>query len=277
MGRMAITPYKEFGDYLYGYIYYPKNQAGNIKLGKLPAVIYQHEYDYSKGLSSYHDLQSFFEGLTDLGYVVLSYDLIGFGNRIEEGTRFYERYPNWSKMGKMVADVRGALDAMSNLDFVDSSKILVAGYAMGATVGLYATALDDRIAGLVSISGFTPLRTAVQGKGIEGVKAFSHLHGLIPRLGFFVGHENCIPYDYQDILGAISPRPVLLIAPQMDQMASLKNIRTIVTEAGKIYTLSGAADQLVLNSPDDFNRFSDEMKDIIYGWAAKFPADAPLP
>jgi dienelactone hydrolase len=277
MGRMAITPYKEFGDYLYGYIYYPKDQAGNIKLGKLPAVIYQHEYDYSKGLSSYHDLQSFFEGLTDLGYVVLSYDLIGFGNRIEEGTRFYERYPNWSKMGKMVADVRGALDAMSNLDFVDSSKILVAGYAMGATVGLYATALDDRIAGLVSISGFTPLRTAVQGKGIEGVKAFSHLHGLIPRLGFFVGHENCIPYDYQDILGAISPRPVLLIAPQMDQMASLKNIRTIVTEAGKIYTLSGAADQLVLNSPDDFNRFSDEMKDIIYGWAAKFPADAHVP
>jgi cephalosporin-C deacetylase-like acetyl esterase len=270
MGRMAITPYKEFGDYLYGYIYYPKDQAGNIKLGKLPAVIYQHEYDYSKGLSSYHDLQSFFEGLTDLGYVVLSYDLIGFGNRIEEGTRFYERYPNWSKMGKMVADVRGALDAMSNLDFVDSSKILVAGYAMGATVGLYATALDDRIAGLVSLSGFTQMRA--DAKGSEGIKTFSHLHGLIPRLGFFAGHEDRIPFDYQDILGAISPRPVLLIAPQMDQTASLKNIRTIVTEAGKIYTLSGAADQLTLNSPDDFNRFSDEMKDIIYGWAAKFPA-----
>ncbi len=277
MGRMAITPYKEFGDYLYGYIYYPKDQGGNIKSGKLPAVIYQHEYDYSKGLSSYHDLQSFFEGLTDLGYVVLSYDLIGFGNRIEEGTRFYERYPNWSKMGKMVADVRGALDAMSHLDFVDSSKILVAGYAMGATVGLYATALDDRIAGLVSISGFTPLRSAVQGKGIEGVKAFSHLHGLIPRLGFFVGHENCIPYDYQDILGAIAPRPVLLIAPQLDQTASFKDIRATANEAGKIYTLSGAADQLILNSPDDFNRFSDEMKEIIYGWAGKFTDGARVP
>jgi hypothetical protein len=180
-------------------------------------------------------------------------------------------------MGKMVADIKGAVHALTNLNFVDSTKIFVAGYALGASAGLYATALDDRIAGLVSISGFTPLRSAAQGKGIEGVKAFSHLHGLIPRLGFFVGHENCIPYDYQDILGAIAPRPVLLIAPQLDQMASLKDIRATVTEAGKIYKLSGAADQLILNSPDDFNRFSDEMKEIIYGWAGKFTAGGRVP
>ena len=272
MGRMAITPYKEFGDYLYGYIYYPKDQAGNIKAGKLPALIYQHEYDYSKGFSSYHDVQSFFEVMTDLGYVVFSYDMIGFGNRIEEGTRFYERYPNWSKMGKMVADVIGAVDAMSNLDFVDSSKILVAGYSLGATVGLYATALDNRIAGLVSLSGFTPMRA--DAKGREGIKAFSHLHGLIPRLGFFAGHEDRIPVDYQDILGVIAPRPVLLIAPQLDQTANLTDIRASVSEAGKIYKLLGAPDQLILNSPDDFNRFSDEMKEIIYGWAGKFNAGA---
>jgi cephalosporin-C deacetylase-like acetyl esterase len=133
----------------------------------LPALIYQHEYDYSKGLSSYHGLQSFFEGMTDLGYVVFSYDMIGFGNRIEEGTHFYDRYPNWSKMGKMVADIKGAVHALTNLNFVDSTKIFVAGYALGASAGLYATALDDRIAGLVSISGFTPLRSAAQGRGRE--------------------------------------------------------------------------------------------------------------
>jgi len=275
MGRMAITPYKEFGDYLYGYVYYPKDNSGNIKAGKLPALIYQHEYDYSKGLSSYHDLQSFFEGMTDLGYVVFSYDMIGFGNRIEEGTHFYGRYPNWSKMGKMVADIKGAVHALTNLNFVDSSKIFVAGYAMGATTGLYATALDDRIAGLVSLSGFTPMRANAMGR--EGIKAFSHLHGLIPRLGFFVGHEDRIPYDYQDILGSIAPRPVLLIAPQLDQTASLKDIRATVTEARKIYKLSGAPDQLILNSPDDFNRFSDEMKEIIYGWAGKFTDGGRVP
>ena len=168
-----------------------------------------------------------------------------------------------------MADVRGAVDAMSNLDFVDSSKILVAGYALGATVGLYAAALDERIAGLVSVSGFTPMRTDSKDNGREGIKAFSHLHGLIPRLGFFVGNEDRIPYDYQEILGSIAPRPVLLIAPQLDQTANLRDIRASVSEAEKIYKLLGAPDQLVLNTPDDFNRFSDEMKEIIYDWSRK--------
>lgn len=272
MGRMAVTPYKEFGDYLYGYIYYPKDKAGNIKAGKLPALIYQHEYDYSKGFSSYHNIQSFFEGMTDLGYVVFSYDMIGFGNRIEEGTRFYDRYPNWSKMGKMVADVKGAVDALNHLDFVDSSKIFVAGYSLGATVGLYATALDERIAGLVSVSGFTPMRTDSKDNGREGIKAFSHLHGLIPRLGFFVGNEDRIPYDYQEILGSIAPRPVLLIAPKLDQTANLTDIRASVSEAGKIYKLLGASDQIILNTPDDFNRFSGELQEIIYGWSGRMLA-----
>jgi hypothetical protein len=72
------------------------------------------------------------------------------------------------------------------------------------------------------------------------------LHGLIPRLGFFAGHEDRIPYDYQEIIGSIAPRPVLLIAPQLDQTASLKDIRASVSEAGKIYKLLGAPDQLIL-------------------------------
>ncbi|MDO8993397.1 MAG: dienelactone hydrolase family protein, partial [Daejeonella sp.] len=201
-----------------------------------------------------------------------SYDMVGFGNRIEEGTRFYDRYPNWSKMGKMVADAKGAVDALSNLDFVDSSKIFITGYAMGATVGLYATALDERVAGLVSVSGFTPMRTDSKENGREGIKAFSHLHGLIPRLGFFVGHEDRIPYDYQEILGSIAPRPVLVIAPKLDQTANLTDIRASVNEAGKIYKLLGASDQLILNSPDDFNRFTEEMQKTIYDWARKLMA-----
>ena len=267
MGRMAITPYKEFGDYLYGYLYYPKDAAGNIKAGKLPAIIYQHEYDYSKGFSSYHNIQSFFEGLTDLGYVVFAYDMLGAGNRVDEGSRFYARYPHWSKMGKMVADVRGAVDALSHLDFVDRTKIFSVGYSLGATVGLYAAALDERIAGVASVSGFTPMRTATQDKGIEGLKAFSHLHGLIPRLGFFIGNEDRIPYDYQELLGLIAPRPVLLIAPALDQTANLNEIKTAVNEAEKVYQSLGLPDRLRLKSPDDFNRFSIEMQNIIYEWA----------
>lgn len=266
MGRMPVSPYNGFGDQLFGYLYYPSDQNGDLKSKNLPVVIYLHEYDYSKGFNSYHQVESLFQSLVDKGFAVFSYDMLGFGHRIEEGTRFYNRYPHWSKMGKMVVDARGAVDALSNFDFVDSTKIFVAGYSLGATVGLYAAALDDRIAGVVSVAGFTPMRLNAPEKGTEGIKAFSHLHGLLPRLGFFVGNESRIPYDYHEILASVAPRPVLVIAPVMDKDATLDDVRTCVEKARNIYSLYDTPDNIQIFSPDDYNRFSPEMREQTYAW-----------
>jgi len=269
MGRMPVSPYNGFGDNLFGYLYYPADEEGNLKNKPLPVMIYLHEYDYSKGFNSYHQVDSFFEALVDSGYAVFSYDMIGFGNRIEEGTRFYDRYPHWSKMGKMVMDVKGALDALTNFDFVDTTKIFVAGYAMGATVGLYAAALDERIDVVVSVCGFTPMRLDIPDKGTEGIKAYSHLHGLLPRLGFFVGQKNRIPFDYHEILACIAPRPVLVIAPVMDKDAHPEDVRYCVDRARGIYQLFGALDNIQIYSPDDYNRFSGKMREKTYAWATE--------
>jgi cephalosporin-C deacetylase-like acetyl esterase len=266
MGRMPVSPYNGFGDQLFGYLYYPCDDKGNLKNTNLPVIIYLHEYDYSKGFNSYHQMQSFMEALVDRGFAVFTYDMLGFGNRIEEGTRFYNRYPHWSKMGKLVVDVKGAVDALTNLEFVDSSKVFVAGYSLGATVGLYAAALDERIAGVVSVAGFTPLRFDTPEKGTEGIKAYSHLHGLLPRLGFFAGNETRIPYDFHELLACIAPRPLLVIAPVLDKDATLKDVQSCVESAGKIYQIYGYPQNLRIFTPDDYSRFSDVMRDETYKW-----------
>ncbi len=266
MGLMAITPYNGFGDQLFGYLYYPADDNGKPVTTKLPVVIYLHEYDYSKGFNSYHQVESLIRSAVESGFAFFSYDMIGFGNRIEEGTRFYDRYPHWSKMGKMITDVRGAVDALSNLDFIDGSQILVAGYSLGANVGLYAAAMDERIAGVVSVAGFTPMRTNTEDKGTEGIKAVSHLHGLIPRLGFFAGNENRIPYDYHEILACIAPRPMLIIAPSMDKDAVLNDVSKCVSEATRVYSLYGDQDKIGIFIPDDYNRYSQEMREKTFSW-----------
>lgn len=268
MGMMAISPYNGFGDYLFGYLYYPRDETGNLKNKKSPVVIYLHEYDYSKGFNTnkQQDVELLFQSIVDRGYAVFSYDMLGFGNRIEEGTRFYHRYPHWSKMGKMVTDVNGAVEAMGNLDFIDSTKIYVAGYSLGATVGLYAAAMDERIAGVVAVAGFTSMRLNTLDRGTEGIKAYSHLHGLLPRLGFFVGNESRIPFDFHEVLACISPRPLLVIAPVMDKDAHLEDVQKCVEQAGKIYGLYGTSDSIQVFSPDDYNRFSDEMREKTYMW-----------
>lgn len=269
MGRMPISPYNGFGDNLFGYLYYPADAEGNLKMEPLPVIIYLHEYDYSKGFNSYHQVDSYIENLVDSGFAVFTYDMLGCGNRIEEGTRFYDRYPHWSKLGKMVTDVQGALDALTNLDFIDATHIYVAGYALGATVGLYATAIDDRIAGVVSVCGFTPMQTDTPERGTEGISAYSHLQGLLPRLGFFVGQEDRIPVDYPEILACIAPRPVLVIAPVMDQDAHLEDIVYCMNKIRDIYRLYGNPDLLQIYSPDDYNRFSNDMRRKTYEWAAE--------
>ena len=136
-------------------------------------------------------------------------------------------------MGKMVVDLHAAIDASANLDFVDSTKIFVVGYSLGATVGLYAAALDKRIAGVVSVCGFTPMRLDTPDKGIEGIKAYSHLHGLLPRLGFFVGNEARIPYNFDEILASIAPRSLLVIAPKLDKDATFKDVQNCITKTKK--------------------------------------------
>ena len=273
MGRMPVSPYYGFGDQLFGYLYYPSETNGDLKGKDLPVVIYLHEYDYSKGFNSYHGVESLFQSIVDQGFAVFAFDMLGFGNRIEEGTRFYNRYPHWSKMGKMVADVRGAVHALSNFDFIDKRRIFVAGYSLGATVGMFAAATDERIAGLVTVAGFTPMRFNAPDKGKEGVKAYSHLHGLLPRLGFFVGHEARIPIDFNEILASIAPRPVLVIAPVMDKDANVEDVKQAVDQAKSIYSLYDASQNFEVFTPDDFNRFSPEMRERTYEWLRKQQGD----
>lgn len=269
MKVMPVSPYHGFGDNLFGYLYYPADSKGNPREGKMPVVVYLHEFDYSKGFGSAgldHQIQPFFEKMTGMGFAVFSYDMIGCGNRIEEGTRFYERYPRWSKLGKMVTDTQGALDALQNLDFIDGSRIYLAGYSLGGAVGLYTAAMDDRVKGVVSIAGFSPMRTTTGTLDTEGIKTYSHLHGLLPRLGFFAGRENRIPYDFHEVLASIAPRPLLVIAPEWDKDNPKKEVEASLEEAGKIYRLYQFGKNLQSIFPADHNRFSDEMKQKVYNW-----------
>jgi pimeloyl-ACP methyl ester carboxylesterase len=204
--------------------------------------------------------------LAKAGYAVLAFDQTGFGMRWKEAGPFYSRTPAWSRMGKMVEEVQNAITTLQRDAMVDSSKIWVFGYTMGGAVGLHAAALDDRIAGVVSICGFTPLRTDTPEKGTSGMTRYSHLYGLIPRLGLFAGQEKNIPYDYDDLMAMVAPRPLLVVQPSRDRDAIPADVRAAVTNAKKIYTLQSAASKIALQEPDDYGRFPAAVQDEAIKW-----------
>jgi pimeloyl-ACP methyl ester carboxylesterase len=264
-----------FGDGLKADLFYP---AGH-KAGKLPVVIWLHPYSYqygwsiaspwsSKGADYRLDQRPSFPSLVRRGFAVLAFDQIGFGSRVLDAREFYTRYPKWSLMGKMVSDTRAAIDSLAQVEMIDPEHIYVMGYSLGAKVGLLTAALDNRVRGLAVVSGFDPLRLDTTDRGVEGIRHYSHLHGLMPRLGFFLGSESRLPFDFDAALALAAPRPVLLIAPALDRYARAADVAAEVNEAGKLWRLLGKPEALVFESPVTFNSFRREAQERVFSWLA---------
>ncbi|MGH9445363.1 MAG: alpha/beta fold hydrolase, partial [Terriglobia bacterium] len=223
------------------------------------------EWLYSEG----KDSRPAFPLLWKRGYAVFAFDQLGYGTRVHEANDFYERYPRWSIMGNMIEDTRAAIGALCALEEIDSSQIYLLGYALGGKVGLLTAASDDRIKGVVAICGFDPLRLQTPDKGTEGIRHYSHLHGLLPRLGFFVGHEDRIPFDFDEVLALVAPKPVLLVAPELDRYARVADVKREVEGPKKVYELLGHAEALQFETPTDINRFPRSMQERVFDWIAR--------
>jgi len=255
-----------FGDGLKGDLFLPAGHKG----GKLPVVVWLHPYSYQGGWSiarpwsttgaDYRlDQRPSFPSLTKRSFAVFAFDQIGFGTRVRDARQFYERYPKWSLMGKMVTDTRGAVDSLAAHPRIDASRIFLMGYSLGAKVGLIEAALDPRIKGLAAVAGYDPLRLDTENRGVEGIRHYSHIHGLIPRLGFFLGREGRLPFDFDATLELIAPRRVLLIAPTLDRYARIEDVRASVKGA-----------HVTLETPEAFNKFDRKLQERVFEWIATF-------
>lgn len=281
VGRVAVN----FGDYVAGDLYYPKSAKG-----PLPVVIWLHPYSYNLGYNGAYmvgpRIQQF---LPRNGVAVLTFDQVGFGSRLLEGARFYQRYPRWSRLGKMVRDVRAAVDLLTlagqadaarppedrlkDLPPIDAKRICLVGYSLGGTVALHAAALDSRIAGVACFAGFTPMRTDTDAKPTGGLRRFWQWHALQPQLGLFQGRESQLPYDFDDLLRLVAPRPCLVVAPEHDRDADPADVARCIESVRSAWSDRGAAGNVAYQAPDDYSRFqADQQQQFLKWFEATWPA-----
>ncbi|HOW67370.1 MAG TPA: alpha/beta fold hydrolase, partial [Verrucomicrobiota bacterium] len=244
-----------FGNYVCGDLYFPAGADQSDQ--KLPVVIWAHPISVSHGyVAGYLRGEGVHLALAKAGFVVFCFDQIGHGSRIEEITRFYERYPHWSLLGRTVADLRLAVGALAQVTFADPRRVFLLGYATGGMAALHAAALDNRIAGVISVAGFTPWRSDTPDQGTGGVARWSHWLPLLPRLGAFIGNENRIPYDYHEVLAMIAPRLVVVVQPRQDYQVNHAAIRLCLEEALKAFQFLKAPGHLAGLEVDDYNHWS---------------------
>src|SRR5690606_27554772 len=134
------------------------------------------------------------------------------------------------------------------------------------TVALLAAAQDDRIAGVAVSSAFTPLRSA--SEHVEGLQSYSHLHGLIPRLGFFKDHPQRLPVDFPEIIASLAPKPVFILAAELDRHAQLEQLKAAMIPVQQFYEKK-ASNKITVRYPAEINRFIPEHQQEMVDWMIK--------
>jgi pimeloyl-ACP methyl ester carboxylesterase len=274
---VEFGPYEAIGDYMYSTLYLPEQFAKDLSgKKKIPVVIYLHQYAHSSGFVKGYDKnneigkQKLISNFIKQGFAVYAFDMFGFGTRLEEATHFYERFPSWSKMGRMVMDVSSSIDALQTLDYVDPKNIFVFGNSIGGSVGLMSAALDDRIAGVGVVAAISPFRTS--NDRYETIRTLSHLFGMIPRLGLFADIPQRVPVDYGEVLAMIAPRPVMIIAPDMDWHTDMVSLRKMLDRVNNVYKVYEKPEALDLRYPHDINRMPEDLIPEVGGFFLKHRA-----
>ena len=255
-----------FGE-LNGNFYYPANRPPSpasqraASEPRLPTIVWLAPLHCSMGYTpGYRTGDIPYLRFARAGFLVLAFDPIATGARQEERRDFYRRHPRWSLMGQMVLDARHAIDAaLANPD-ADPKCIGLVGLGMGGMVAAFTAALDERVSAAVSASGFTPFRGDTDAAGTGGLRRWSHLYGWLPRLGGFVGHEGSVPVDFPEILAAIAPRRVLVVAPALDWHHPPGSVAQAVAAAAATRRLPESAAQLQLYRPACLAEFNNDIQ-----------------
>lgn len=266
-GGLQRVPFA-FGGNMNGNIYFDPS----LKTYK-GTVVWLHPWNYSHGSNEGYGVEetAVYWRLAQEGFLVVGYDQFGFGDQLTSSFGFYEENPYASLLGRAVFDVSRVIDflvegkglAAEGVPETDPSKIYLCGFSYGGMVGLYAAALDERIAGVASFSGFTPMRTDTDVKSTGGIRRLWEWHHVLPKLGLYQGRESHIPYDYSDLLELIAPRSVLIYAPLRDRFADAEDIRNAVEEAQIAWPNPRG---MQASFPDDVCRFQKDQQDMLVEW-----------
>ncbi|GAA3408713.1 alpha/beta hydrolase family protein [Paenibacillus hodogayensis] len=258
--RLHLRYETVYGDVVTAYLLMPKASPG-LAGGKLPAVVALHQTDREGKAeiakrTGRPNLRYGLE-LADRGYVVLAPDTITAGERIYEGAGafqtapFYERYPEWSAVGKMIADHRQGVDLLVSLDRVDAARIGAIGHSLGGYNAIFLAGADERIRAVVSSCGFATF-TGDSNPGRWGRRDwFSHIPAISDAL-----ERGEVPFEWHEIAALAAPTPLFNWSGQSDSI--FPHWQAIVQAMGDLHGLYdwlGAADRMLSldgTSPHDF-------------------------
>jgi len=233
----------------------------------LPGVVGTCGHSSNGKMAGYY--QSFAQGLARLGYVVLIFDPIGQGERLQ--------YPDENLKSKIGVGVREHLycgnqqflvgeffgswrswDAIRALDYlltrkeVDPKHLGVTGNSGGGTMTTWLCGVENRWTIGAPSCFVTTFRR--------------NLENELPA-----DTEQCPPQalslglDHSDFLAAMAPKPVIILAKEKDYF-DVRGSKEAYQRLKHLYQLLGAEDNIKLFVGPTYHGYSQENREAMYRW-----------
>jgi pimeloyl-ACP methyl ester carboxylesterase len=165
---------------------------------------------------------------------------------------FPAAYPgyDWSRLTRRAWAASRCIDYLVTLDLVDAKKIAMAGHSRNGKQTLIAGACDERIAVVISSSsgqgGAASARFQAEPQGEESIERItrSFPDWFHPRLRFFAGNEQKLPFDFHEAVALCAPRPCLLSTAFNDPSEVAWSVQQTYLAVTPVYELLGARQNL---------------------------------
>jgi hypothetical protein len=262
--RRLITYESEPGSRVPAYLCLPKDVLNGKK--KVPAILCLHGTDNTVGHGTVVGLgknpnRSYASELAERGYVTLApnYPLLA------------KYQPDLKKLGwqsgtlKAVWDNIRGLDYLESLPFVDGKAMGAIGHSLGGHNSVYTAVFDDRLKVVVSSCGLDSYLDYYGGdeKNWFPEKGWCQTRYML-KLANYRGKLADIPFDFHEMIGALAPRYVFIIAPTKDNNFKADSVDRIVAAAKPVFKLYGHEDRLRVEHPDCPHDFPPEMREAAY-------------
>ncbi|MDF2713772.1 MAG: dipeptidyl aminopeptidase [Paenibacillus sp.] len=250
-----------YGDKVTAYLLVPKPKDAEAVGNKLPAVIALHPTaNEGKAAiatpSGKHNRRYGLE-LAERGYVVLAPDTITAGERVYEGAEpfrtapFYEQYPNWTAVGKMLIDHIQGVDLLVSLELVDNRRMGTIGHSLGGYNAFFLAGADERIGAAVTSCGFATFAGDPRPNRWGQRDWFSHMPALTSELA-----QGNVPFEWHEIAALAAPTPLFNWSGQADVcFPHWEPIAAAMRDLHGLYTWLGVPERMLSldgTSPHDF-------------------------
>jgi dienelactone hydrolase len=209
-------------------------------------------------------------GLVKNGFVVLTYDPLGQGERriyydaalgdskVGSTTEEHEMAGIQSLLGGqsiaryMIWDGMRGIDVLQSLPYVDPKRIGISGCSGGGTLTAYLAALDDRLQAAAPSCYITDWEDQLVGTGPQDAEQ-----------EFPNQFKNGL--NHADLVEAFAPKPYLICSTTED-FFPIAGSRKAFLESQRIYSLLGAEDKISTSYDSGPHGTTQRQREAIYAW-----------